>query len=64
MKGKNISFLDYERIPYTQFLNFFRNEAEWNSLIENTESPLMKLLRIDNLFMIKHLIPAKSVTSP
>jgi hypothetical protein len=24
----------------------------------------MKLLRIDNLFMIKHLIPAKSMTSP
>ena len=55
--GKNISFLDYERIPYTQFLNFFRNEEEWHTLIENTESPLMRLLRIDNLFMIKHIIP-------
>ena len=51
-KHKHVRF-NLERIPYTSFIKWYQNNKSypgWTALIEDVDSPFMKLMQIDNLF--------------
>ena len=47
---------DYDKIPYVNFLEHFKDKPVWTQHILNIESPFMKLLQLENLFFFKTMI--------
>ena len=42
-----------ELVPYVNFLEHYKENPVWEKHIKNVESPLMRLLQLDNLFFSK-----------
>ena len=45
-----------DNIPYVEFLDYFKEKPGWKPLINNVDSPLMRLLQLEKLFYKKVLI--------
>ena len=42
-----------DQLPYVKFLEHFKEKPEWKAVINNVDSPFMRLMQIDNLFFKK-----------
>ena len=45
-----------DNIPYVEFLDYLKEKPGWKMLINNVDSPLMRLLQLENLFFKKILV--------
>ena len=53
---------EQDSVPYSQFVEHLNSKPEWQSQIQNTESPFMRLLQEDDLFLTKKIITNQNTT--
>tara|TARA_B110000285_G_C14677322_1_gene403107 strand:- start:280 stop:498 length:219 start_codon:yes stop_codon:yes gene_type:complete len=61
MFKKNKSFRG-DLVPYIDFIEFFRTRIGWEEHITDPNSPFMRLLQLDDLFMTRKVISKQNGT--